>query len=162
MLCQSFPTAAVLPLSLNVLENQIHDVTHMQTSRQEEAGWQLAERLLQPISVSHRPAKLSGGTFTNTEFSSFQKLCPVRWPTCCLIVVLSPSKQTYSNLLFISLSKKWFKPQFRCLSGNMIWCSAKSHDFDTQFETEGWHVMCTAGKTTFPKPSEWNFVRSLE
>ena len=102
MLCQSLPKAAVLPHSLNMVEDQIHSATCMQTSRPVEAGQQLTERLLHPKRVSHRPARISGDTFTNTEFSSFQKICPIHWPSC-LIVVLSPSKQDYRNLPFISL-----------------------------------------------------------
>lgn len=151
----SFPKAAVLPYSLNMVEDQTQSITHTQISRPEEAEQQLPERFLHPTRVSHRPAKIIGDTSTNTEFSSFRKICPVPWPTH-LTVVLSPSIQAYSNLPFISLSEKWFQ--------TIVQMPIREYDMLFSQITWHWHSvqaiyqMCTAGKAIFSKFSEWNFV----
>lgn len=141
--------------TLNMVEDQIHGITCMQSSRPVEAGQQLTERLLHPVSVSHRPARISGDTFTNTEFSSFQKICPLHWPSRCLTVVLSPSKQDYSNLPFISLSEKWFQAtvQMPIREYGKMFSQITCHWHSVWARRMMCH-MCTAGKATFPKRSE--------
>lgn len=141
----SFPKAAVLPYSINLMEDQIHSITHMQISRPEEGEPQLPERFLHPTRVPHRPAKIIGDTSTNTEFNSFQKICPIPSPTH-LTVVLSPSIQAYSNLPFISLSEKWFQ--------TIVEMPIREYDMLFRQITRHCHVvqaiyhMCTAGKAT--------------
>lgn len=73
MLCQFLPKAAVLPHSLNTVEDQILGITCMQTIWPVEAGQQFTEKILHPMSVSHRPPTICGDAFRNIEFSNFQK-----------------------------------------------------------------------------------------
>lgn len=51
MLCQFLPKTVILSYSLNMVEEQVHGTICMQISRPVDAGKQLMEKLLHPMSA---------------------------------------------------------------------------------------------------------------